>query len=395
MVFLIPFIPTMALVGIALVTIASFALKCLRSKRLLKLEGFDLLIFIFMAFCFSGGVISVDIRSSLPKMLVFLCFMCVYFVVKNTVCTEQLLHSCVRALNRSASIVACIGILQYFIGDVSTKWFDTSMFADIRGRAVSTFENPNVLGEYLVLVLPVIFATVLITDSANRRFSCFISFMLCSCCLLFTWSRGAWLGFAVAVLVFIVFKSHRFLAGTLLSVPLLALAFSFLLGENVWDRILSIGNTLDSSTMYRLNIWKGSLAMIRDVWAYGIGIGTEAFGAVFPQYALSGTEVAPHTHSLYLQIITETGAFSLAVFLFICFAYMSIHFSHFKHTIRQKNRPLPLGFMCGIVAFLMQGFTDYVWYNYRIFLFFWIMMGLSLALVNVYKEYDRRVMIYA
>lgn len=35
---------------------------------------------------------------------------------------------------------------------------------------------------------------------------------------------------------------------------------------------------------------------------------------------------------------------------------------------------------CGILAVLLQGVTDYVWYNYRIFLLFWLIIGLTAAI---------------
>lgn len=35
---------------------------------------------------------------------------------------------------------------------------------------------------------------------------------------------------------------------------------------------------------------------------------------------------------------------------------------------------------CGVFAVLLQGVTDYVWYNYRIFLLFWLIIGLTSAI---------------
>ena len=36
-----------------------------------------------------------------------------------------------------------------------------------------------------------------------------------------------------------------------------------------------------------------------------------------------------------------------------------------------------------LTAFLLMGFTDYVWYNYRIFLYFWMTVGISASAVSV------------
>lgn len=388
--FAIPFVPTMWLVWLSCATTISFAVKCFRRKRVIRVDSIDIWVFVFSIFIVAGGAISVDIASSVPKMLVYVCFLAMYFIVKNTVRTEILLKSCALSINSAALLVASLGIFQYLVGDVSTVWQDTAMFAGIPGRVVSTFENPNVLGEYLILVLPVIFAFFLSTKNLKEKCAYFFVFMMCACCLIFTWSRGAWLGFTFAVIIFILFKSHRFFAGIILLSPALALGATFLLNQNIIDRILSIGDTTDSSTMYRLNIWKGVFNMFRENGIFGIGIGEDAFAAVFPKYALAGTQTAPHTHSLYLQIVSEMGIFALVAFLVLCFAFFSHTFAYIHRTINAKDRTLATGFMCAIAAFLVQGFTDYVWYNYKIYLFFWIMLGLAITVFYISEDEQRR-----
>ena len=38
--------------------------------------------------------------------------------------------------------------------------------------------------------------------------------------------------------------------------------------------------------------------------------------------------------------------------------------------------------LCGILAVLVQSFTDYTWYNYRVYLMFWLVAGLSVAYIR-------------
>jgi O-antigen ligase len=394
-ILLLPFSSTMALVFLVLSTALSFFIKCLRRKRILKFEGLDLLVMLFSVFIFSGGVVSVDIISSVPKMLVYLSFLSIYFIIKNVIKTETLALSCMRSLAVSSMIVSFIGIVQYLFGDVSQIWQDLNMFSSIRGRTVSTFENPNVLGEYLVLVLPLLFAMLLCVKKFNLKMLFFVSFSLGISCLVLTWSRGAWLGFLFSMLVFVLLKSPAFLAGIILLFPSFMLIPAFFMETDFLKRLVSIGSTADSSTAYRIDIWEGSLRLITDKGLYGIGIGTEAFSSVFPQYALSGTEGAPHTHSLYLQLIAETGIFSLLVFLIICLAYFSLVCAYIKKSPGNDSRTVCIGLLCGIFAFLVQGLTDYAWYNYRVYLFFWVMLGLAMAVLNLCKENDIRKYSYS
>jgi O-antigen ligase len=389
-IFAIPFVKTKWLIVFSLATSLSFAIKCFRRKRTFRIKGMDIVIWAFSIFIIAGGLISENISASVPKMLVCLCFTFMYFIAKNTIRTPVLLNSCAMSLCASALIVACIGIFQYFVGDISTVWQDTIMFAGIPGRTVSTFSNPNVLGEYLILVLPLLFTFFINAKSARETGVYFSSFIICACCLIFTWSRGAWLGFAFAVIIFILFKSHKFFTGVLLASPAIILTATFIFDSNVVNRILSIGNTADSSTMYRVNIWRGVLKMFRERGVLGIGMGEEVFSQVFPKYAVAGTEVAPHTHSLYLQIISEMGVFALVSFIVLCCAFFSHFLAYIHRTANKNDRTLAVGFMCSITAFLVQGFTDYVWYNYKIYLLFWIVMGLSLAVIFINEDEHRR-----
>ncbi len=52
--------------------------------------------------------------------------------------------------------VSMYGVYQYFFyaPDNTNGWIDSDMFYSISKRVYSTLENPNVLAEYLLLVIP-------------------------------------------------------------------------------------------------------------------------------------------------------------------------------------------------------------------------------------------------
>ena len=43
--------------------------------------------------------------------------------------------------------------------------------------------------------------------------------------------------------------------------------------------------------------------------------------------------------------------------------------------------------LCSIAGVLLQGMTDYAWYNYRLYLMFWLICGLASAYIR--SGYDR------
>lgn len=378
----LPFLSTLSLAVILLLIFLSYILKLICGRRIIKFTLVDFTVLIFLLFTFFGGIFTVD-SSSMPKMLVFICFMLGYFVVKNTVRSPVLVRKCLYSLTVSSVIVAFYGLYQNFFGTPSTVWQDTAMFSEIKGRVVSTFANPNVLGEYLILIFPIILALMATAKHVNERFALLLAAAANCACLIFTWSRGAWLGFAVSLILFLCLSSKHFFTAGILMLPPLAVVLFFGSGTSIIRRFTSLG---DSSTSYRLGIWRGVLLMLADVFYFGIGIGEGAFADIYPFYALSGIETAPHSHNLYLQITVELGLFALIAFLIFIFVFAQCSLSFCKNAVSKSNKTISLGILCGIVAFLIQGMTDYVWYNYRLFLLFWMMAGLGIAHIFTAKS---------
>lgn len=380
---LLPFLPTMALAVLTCLVLVSCIIKFFCGKRVFKISFIDVPVFLFLLLTFFGGIFSQS-KSSTKKMLLMVCFIAAYFIVKNLIRSYSLLKKCLSAVAFSGAIVSLYGIFENFIGSPSVIWQDMSDFGEIKGRVVSTFANPNVLGEYLILIIPVTVALALTAKSAKERFAFACGAAFDVFCLVLTWSRGAWLGFAVSVIVFILLADKRCLTAGILLLPPAAVAIS--LSSSVTNRIASIFTHSDTSSSYRIGIWRGVIKMLGDVFPYGIGIGEGAFAAVYPSYALRGIETAPHSHSLYLQILTELGISGAVIFAAFVFVLIQMNLSHIASPESKSEKLTEAGIFCGLLAFLVQGMTDYVWYNYRVFLMFWIMTGLSAAAVMLSKN---------
>lgn len=382
----LPFIPTMAMCGLTLYCVGVFILKAARGKRTLRIEAVDVAVLIFMIFVFFGGVVSVDSSSSLKSAAVFLALMLNYFLAANLIRSKMLMTRVLNSLTLSMLITALIGLYQKFFMAANTTWHDTSMFGDIGTRIYSTFQNPNVYGEYLVMAIPLSLALIFVCDSAAKKFPVVVSAALAMLALVYTQSRGAWLAFMISMAIYLVIKTGRTLVVFLLgifSIPVLP----FVLPESIVSRFMSIGNLGDSSTSYRVSIWEAAMKMIGDFWAGGIGIGTAAFSKVYPSYSLAGIEAAPHSHHLFLQIAIEMGIFALICFVAIIFMLILKNSRGLMVCGKKSGCTLiSSAALCGILGMLMQGMTDYVWYNYRVFGMFWTVMGLCVAALRCAED---------
>ncbi len=382
-VFALPFFvvlpsPSILLSAFVIYIFICYIIKLVMGKRYFRLDLPDVLVACFMGVLLLGGVVSYGGTQSLKVVAIFVSLMLGYFLTVGLVNDKEMLKRTAFVLGGSLLAVAAVGLYQNFTGNISEEWIDTEMFEEISGRVVSTFENPNMLGEYLILLLPMIFAMVIGEEGWYKRVGYLLVFAAGAGCLIFTWARGAWLGFILSGVVFLLMWNRKSLALIAMGIAALPFAVPYL-PSSIVSRFTSIGNLSDTSTNYRVFIWRGSANLAADYALTGIGVGEQAFDRVYPYYAFAGIEKAPHAHNLFLQLFIEVGIFGFIVFLAVMFCLLQNGFSLAKNGEDNTVRLIGCGAMCGVLAALVQGMTDYIWYNYRVFFIFWIMIGLVCA----------------
>ncbi len=374
--------PTLLLAALVAITSFSYIIKIVRGKRIFKLELVDFAVLLFMLITFFSGSITTGGKASYYSAIISCVLMFGYFLVVNLIRTDAWVKRCINALVSSGVIVAIIGVGQYILGYSKNDWIDRTYFTDINGRTTALFENPNYLAAYLTIVFP--FALYLTFNAKNKkeRLLLLISDLFIILCTIFTWSRGAWLAMLISAIILCIIytrKTARFIWAAIVAIPFLP----FVLPKNIVSRFMSIGNLADSSTMYRVYTWRGSIEMIRDYFWGGIGYGTETFTQLYPLYAYSGIEAAAHSHNLYLQILIGMGIGGLICFAMIVILYAQKSFSYFSAPSSTNSFMIAAAALLSVVALLIMGMFDYVWYNYRIFFLFWVVMALGIACIKI------------
>lgn len=281
----------------------------------------------------------------------------------------------------SASIVALYGIYQYFFLKISTSmsWVDLSQFPELQTRVYSTLENPNVLAEYLVLVIPLVIAILWVSKGLCQKAAAAGAFGIMSVCLVLTFSRGAWVGMAAAILVFSLMKAP----GLFIAAILLAMISPAFLPPVVVHRAASIGDLEDSSTAYRIPIWIAAARIIADYWFTGVGLGLAAFSKIYRDYMIAGT-YALHTHNLFLQIAAEMGIFGVIAFIWLAGSGFSRGFYGVKG--KSKSSFLTAGVIAALSGHLLHGSFEYIWYSPKVVLAFWMTLGTISGLSNLTSE---------
>ena len=283
-VVLAPILPTMAVLGLAMVGSFSVLLNLMRdAQRDLFYVPMNRYIWMYAAIYLVGTFFSVNLKGSLLGGMLTVAFVLFTIMLENSITTRRQLDVLIAMMVLAGTVVALYGILQYLFGwgYQSTAWVDTEMFGD-SFRVPSTLENPNMLGQYLILAIPLGGAGLLSAKDWGQRVWYFICCGIMCVCMLLTLSRGAWLGLLFAGFVFVLFLQPRLLLLT----PIALVALYFCDAGHHYQPVCHIGDLGDSSTSYRVFIWMGTLAMLKDYWLCGIGPGDAAFQSGLSQIQL-------------------------------------------------------------------------------------------------------------
>lgn len=378
-----PILPTMPVLALVLVAYASLALDLVRDRtRALAFSPVNKYLLLFAGAYLVAVFASVTPSGSLLPGLLMISFVLFSLVVENVSITRRQLEGFTAILVLSATVIALYGVAQYLFGVTGAdSWVDKDMFSSITTRVYATLQNPNMLAEYLVLILPLGAALLLTAKGWGQRVLWLCCCAVMSLSLLLTLSRGGWVGALIAGGVFVVLLSPKLI----LLAPVVLLALWFLLPDTFTARFASIGNMKDSSTSYRVSIWMGSIAMLKDYWLCGVGPGTEAFNLVYPAYSYHSAN-AQHAHNLFLQLMAEGGILVLVLFVVLVFSLCRRICVALKQNKRWDTRLFLIAVISGLGGFLAQGMTDHSFYNYRVALMFFVVVGLGAAWARFAQE---------
>ena len=382
--------PSIMLLAITLFTGASYLVKLIRGKRLVKFRLVDITVLAFLFIRLGSGLFSAGGKASFCQALVACGLMLAYFLGVNLIRNREWLKRAVITFVSFSVFTFIIGILQIFSEGFESGWLDSSAFSYISVRITSTFENPNNFAAYLLLIIPFVISAILDAKTTKKMVIYCLILSLSVICMTQTWSRGAWLGFCVSLIVFFLVYSRKSLPYVLLSTTVGAFGISFF-APDISQRFLSIGNLGESSVSYRLSAWKGICRMLDSYgWLSGIGFGEASFSALYPMFAYSGAAAVKHAHSLYLQIIAEMGLVGLILFCVIIILYMQNCFEYLYRIKNADGRTVTVAGIAAIIGVLVMGLADYVWYNSRVYLAFWLVMAVVNANIRIgFEEYNR------
>jgi O-antigen ligase len=309
---------------------------------------------LLLSLCVSLSIIySRDIFMSLGAAVLLGINLGLYLVLAAAVRELELkkLHGLLNII----CIIAClIGLYQYASGNLKVygSWVDTESFGSIV-RIYSTLLNPNIFAAYLAMNLSFAVAGF---RSVKADPLLLLNISLASVCLLLTYSRGGFAAFGAAMLVLLLLKKRK--RGLAIYSSAMAAAFFIMNSAGPNSRAALTSIYQDSSSLYRLEIWKAAWDMFLEKPILGNGLGTT-------WYYLSGSsdklyKYILHCHNIYLHIATELGSAGLFAFLYMIGSRVWESFRLLKYRVKAEELYIPQGFLACTAGILVHGLIDAV-----------------------------------
>ncbi len=320
-----------------------------------------------------------------------------YFLLTEAVTTRRALLRMADSFVAAAVVVALYGLWQFVGGGGGM------VAVEGVNRVVSVYQHPNNLALYLDRVLPFAGCIAIFLPWGAHRWRKTIYALAClpmTATFLLTYSRGAWVAVAVAMLVAIgvwlwsrpssvleaLSRRKALVAGAAGALVVVLILGATLIVPGLPERVFSPG-----SGLLRIELWKSSLHMLADHPVFGVGIDQflNQFQDHYITKELKGEPDTSHPHDIFLDYWLSLGIMGLLVLFWLLWRYFreAVYIvkrasSRLADTADPLTRALALGLLASMTAFLAHGLVDNSYFLMDLAMIFW----LSCVLMQVMRK---------
>ncbi|HYT11140.1 MAG TPA: O-antigen ligase family protein [Candidatus Nitrosopolaris sp.] len=288
----------------------------------------------------------------------------VYWLTVQLLSGESDARGLTWSLLLSGYLIAAIAILQSAFGLFGGGYFTTGNNVI---RPDVTLANPDFLGIFLAMLLPVAFAKLISRRPMTTRVLAANLVIVLFFGLLASFTRAAWIGAVIGVVVVLVLRRGRFhVRPFVISVAVVVVGFAVLagvaaarpsgggIGQALMARIASIANLSSGTQNERIATWGDTLPLIasRPI----LGYGPDTFGLVYPQFQRGNQHFVlwdkPHQDAL--GVAASQGLIGLLAYIWILVAFVRAFW---------KGRTLrgAVALFAGWIAYVVAIQFDFSW----------------------------------
>ncbi len=259
---------------------------------------------------------------------------------------------------------------------------DLSHFSyDVRDAGPLGYAGVNGLAAFEAMVATFLLGTFSFVKKIWAKVGILLLVVTCSYCLLFSFSRGGYLGLIVGMVTVGLFKSRWLLVAA----AVLVLGWQTLLPASVQQRIKMTtedaeeGQQFDSSSQQRIELWKDALDLFKQ---------NPVTGAGFETYSHIGrVGTFRDTHNYYIKVLAEMGVVGLALYLVLLWKLARTGIRLFYNAVDPFWRAVGLGFTGLLVSVLIMNFFGDRWMYQQVDGFLWVLLGCVIrGLITVHEQ---------
>lgn len=253
-------------------------------------------------------------------------------------------------------------------------------------RATGFYGQDVTFAEALQLIASLAFGLLLMARRSifqGNRLLLFIVLVAYVGALFLTITRASWLSLVISAIVMLTTVASR---RTLMIVA--ACAIPLIIGGLIYlqqKRQVGFFDTSDDSIAWRLTVWHEALNVIvmspRHLVA---GIGMDSLKTHWQDWHMfdNGWRPMGHMHSTPIQLAFERGVPTLLAWLVWMGIYLKLLWKNLRRQdLKWQYRGLLLGAFGGCVGMLTSSLVHYNWGDSEVVMIFYLIMGLSLAII--------------
>lgn len=220
------------------------------------------------------------------------------------------------------------------------------------------------------LLLPASLVFLVLWINSVRSIVPMICVVMTHLALLLTYTRSAWLGWVIAVMVLLLLKWPKALAWV---VPVGILAIS-LAPLPFFSRVISSFDIKQSSNLDRIRMAQAGVEIIKDYPL--LGVGPANVKEVYPLYRKHDAPRfrIPHLHNNVIQLWAERGVLALVAYLFLQFLFL-------RECARAWGGPCSRFAEVGVAVAVAMAAAGLFEFNFGDTEVFWILLDLFVIVV--------------
>jgi len=260
-------------------------------------------------------------------------------------------------------MVLSIFLMNYYAVSQVTSFSALESRVKIKGTFV--YLGPNEIAAFYNVVTVMLTGLFFFIKNRWQKILLGLLILMNIYCIMFLFSRGAYLGLAVGLFILFALKKRALL----IPLFLVILFWQTALPEKVKERI---GQThdefgeLDLSAQRRIEVWERSLELFSRQPIFGCGFGT---------FRYQGFDLGD-THNIYVKILVEQGVVGLAFFLILIMLLLRQSWQLLRSGDDPLGQGLGLGLFAGIFVLLVNNMFGDRWTYLEMSAYFWVFAGL-------------------